>query len=336
MDDFLMKLYNDELEKNAGAGQKQLFDALPISDLEAYLGIEKVAVGGPVEPEVSPAFRKAFQARETKGKEAQREAIKEHSSSDTQVERNIAPLKAGETIPERNITPHHPQISASAKSLPDRDYASQGETKQAAYEWADQMGRGLAHMVKKAAEEGVAEWAQDPEIEKKVNAAIKKNKAELARGSAPAAVKKSLWQRIPRAAKIGVPAAALAAGLGTALYAKHRKDKKKESCMMGKAGAAMMGVKLAHQIPEEMMPALIETTASQMVKEAKLPRALLNVVGGNRGMSYYPKDVAPALRSRIESHLAGRSMAIDPSEASLRWGRASRKLSRKGIFPSRG
>ena len=217
MDDFLTKLYNEELEKTAGAGQRAVFKALPVSDLEAFLGIEKVAVGGPTEPDVSPAFKKAFQAREMKGKEAQREVIKDYSKSETQVERNIAPLKAGVTVPDRNISPESPQVSAPSKSLPDRDYVGQGETKQAALEWADQMGRSLAHM---------KEAAAAPET----------------------------WlQQIMKHVKAGNAKRALTKG----------------SCAMGKAACAMRSIKLAHQFPVEMMPALIETTASEMRKASR-------------------------------------------------------------------
>lgn len=228
MDDFLTKLYHEELEKNAGAGQRALFDALPASDLEEYLGLSKVAVGGPVQPDLSPAMKKSIEARETKGKDAEKRVAQAHSSSETQPDRNIAPLTPGQEVPERNFV-------QPGRSIPENTLA----VKQASVQWADQMGRALAHMVKQAAEEGIADWAQNPEIEKQVDAAIAKNKAELAK--APGAAKpgagaaaKGLWKRIPRSAKIGVPAAAL---VGGALLARHHYKSKEGSSPFAKEGA---------------------------------------------------------------------------------------------------
>lgn len=287
MDDFLMKLYNEELEKNAGAGQKHIFDALPVSDLENFLGLDKVAVGGHVEPEVSPAFKKAFQARETKGKETQREAIKEHSSSESQVERNIAPLKAGQTIPERNISPQAPQVSASAKTLPDREYATQGETKQAAIEWADQMGRALAHMTKEGSFPFVKEGAELTQAQRNKlpskSFAVPKNKAKKlgvaheiqgkAKGKYPIPDEAHARNALARVAQYGTPGEK--AAVRAKVHAKfpgigEGKGEEKDSCAMGKAACAMRSIKLARQLPPEMMPGLISATASRMVKEAKL------------------------------------------------------------------
>lgn len=54
MDDFLTKMYEEEMEKTSAAELDNFMDSLPVDELEALLeiegGIEKVAVGGPVEP----------------------------------------------------------------------------------------------------------------------------------------------------------------------------------------------------------------------------------------------------------------------------------------------
>jgi len=235
MDDFLLKLYNEELEKNAGAGREALFHQLPTSDLEAFLGLEKVAVGGkPEGPDVPPEFEKAFKAREAKGRDAQKQMATAYSKSETTPDRNIQPFKAGETTPDRNINPQAPQVSSSAASLPvstvtPRYEGTSEKSAEANLQWADRMGRTLAHMQKEGSSPFGGEklaaapenWVQDIAAHVKKNAA-KYGKATLSKGS----------------------------------------------CAMGKAAAVSLGIKIASQLPDGMRAAVIETTASEMRKVA--------------------------------------------------------------------
>jgi hypothetical protein len=162
-----------------------------VEDLEGYLGFDKLAVGGPVEPEKSPAMKKSIEARETKGKDTEKRVAQAHSSSETQPERNIAPIIPGQSVPERNF-------AQPGRSIPENTLA----VKQASFQWADNMGRHLAHMQKQAAAE------------------------------------------VPR----------------------HQLHEGRQ-----KAAAAVMGIKLAHQIPAHMRQGLIEATAARMVKVASHP-----------------------------------------------------------------
>lgn len=134
MDDFLKKLYDEEMDKTASTNQRAFFDALPASDLESYLGLQKEAVGGPIEPALSPAMKKSIEAREAKAKDAEKRVAQSYSKSETQPERNIAPLTPGQEVPERNFV-------QPGRSIPENTLA----VKQASVQWADQMGRSLAH-----------------------------------------------------------------------------------------------------------------------------------------------------------------------------------------------
>jgi len=52
MDSFLSDLYRERMEKRAGVELMELFDSIPIEQLERFLGLTKVAVEGPTTPEL--------------------------------------------------------------------------------------------------------------------------------------------------------------------------------------------------------------------------------------------------------------------------------------------
>ena len=312
MDDFLTKLYNEELEKNASAGREALFEQLPASDLEEFLGLEKVAVGGkPEGVDVPPEFEKAFKAREAKGRDAQQQMATAYSKSETVPARNIAPFKAGETVPERNINPQNPQISSSAASLPESTvtpkYEGMGKSAEAALQWADDMGRSLAHMEKEGSAPfltKIADHISQSQREKlpSKDFAVPERKAKKlgvegevkgeAKGKYPVDTKNRAENALGRVSQFGSPGERQA--VRSKVYSKFPELKKrfeerhgganptskknvekeeqggigKGSCAMGKAAAAMLGIKLAYQLPDGMRSAVIGATARQMVKAA--------------------------------------------------------------------
>jgi hypothetical protein len=318
MDNFLKKLYDEAMEKQASAERESFYHNLEVSDLESFLGLNKMAVGGPVEPAVSPAMKKSIEARETKSKDTEKRVAQGQSKSETQPERNIAPLIPGQSIPERNFT-------QPGKSIPENTLA----VKQASFEWADQMGRAMAKLAAHA-DPALAAWAQQPQIDAAAQEAIERNIRELgpaasakpAAGSAaakPAAGSaKGFLSRLSRGAKMGIGAGAGAATALTAgaLLARHRMRKAKERSM-GKAASVQQAIKLAHEIPESMMPALIETTAAQLVKAA----ATMKTAGVARYLKdlskrypHFGVDAPPAAKElftkeRLMAHNYGRGLA---------------------------
>lgn len=65
MDTFLTKLYEEEMEKQAGSELQDFMQTVPVSDLEAYLGIAKVAVDGASEAPLPDAVdNKALEAKQ--------------------------------------------------------------------------------------------------------------------------------------------------------------------------------------------------------------------------------------------------------------------------------
>lgn len=52
MSDFLTKLYQEEMEKVSQADLATFMDSLSMEELAAIAGVEKLAVGGPAEPEM--------------------------------------------------------------------------------------------------------------------------------------------------------------------------------------------------------------------------------------------------------------------------------------------
>lgn len=272
MDDFLTKIYHEELEKNASSQQAELFQALGVTDLEDLLGLKKVAVSGPVLPDLSPAMKKSIEARETKGKDAEKRIASANSKTETQPERNIEPLTPGQSVPERNFV-------QPGRSTPENTLV----VKQAAVQWADQMGRNLAHAASEGRlpfvkEAGDLSQSQRNALPSK-SFAVPESKAKKlgvageiqgeAKGKYPIPDEAHARNALARVAQHGTP------GEREAVKAKvHAKfpgigeGEEKDSAAMCKAAAVQRGIKLASQLPVELFPAVISATARGLNKLA--------------------------------------------------------------------
>ena len=79
MDTFLTGLYHEEMEKGASSQMGEFMDSLPAGDLEQYLGLDKLAVGGSSNPPLPDSAQGA--ELDAKQKAVNENCCKEHLSS---------------------------------------------------------------------------------------------------------------------------------------------------------------------------------------------------------------------------------------------------------------
>jgi hypothetical protein len=116
MDNFLLSLYKEETEKQASIDMENFFVQQPIEELEAFLGIKKHAVGGPVETPLPDSLPGRVL-------DAKQKAIDDYSAK--------ARLEK-------------PPTREQAEDASHSTYSGKG--KEASVRWADNMGRRLAKL----------------------------------------------------------------------------------------------------------------------------------------------------------------------------------------------
>jgi hypothetical protein len=218
MEKFLTELYREEMDKQASADLEAFLTTQPIHELEALLGIEKKAVAGsPEAPLPSSLPNKTLEAK--------------MKLLDTVVAKS-----RGEKPPTRE------QEAAVGHS----NY--EGEQKKASVDWADQMGRKLAHVMAKEANPMEAAAEAAPGLLRRIGGQLH----DVGRGAAmhglnlgdaahalvnPEAVGMS---RAYAAGHLAAPAAALT---GTAALAHHlgKRSGRKEKNSQGVGDGAGMG-----------------------------------------------------------------------------------------------
>lgn len=88
MDDFLTSLYKEEQEKIAAADLGGFMATLPTTELEEFLGLTKVGVGGPAEPEL-PAEEGGKLARDQKKVDAEASQLQGQGSPNRNKEASV-------------------------------------------------------------------------------------------------------------------------------------------------------------------------------------------------------------------------------------------------------
>lgn len=89
MDDFLVSLYEEEREKIAAADLGGFMGTLPVDELEGFLGLTKVGVGGPAEPEL-PTEEGGKLARDQKKADAEASQLQGQGSPNRNKEASVA------------------------------------------------------------------------------------------------------------------------------------------------------------------------------------------------------------------------------------------------------
>lgn len=136
-DDFLTKLYEEEKTKVASAELEAFMRGMGRDDLEAFLGLDKLAVAGPAEPEL-PTSASASEIEAS------------HQAKKTYVEQEHAGNPKGVTKqPERAQTSDSQSRDSKAKT--DKEDEPKTKSAEAKLLWADKIGRMFA---KEAAEKG--------------------------------------------------------------------------------------------------------------------------------------------------------------------------------------
>lgn len=274
MDNFLVQLYKEDLDKLASADYQKLLNNLSIPELEALLGINKVAVAGPNCPE-QPTGEAAKDAKVT----AQAEPKKKGSPE----------MPSGKTASVK-VAQNDPPVAAPPAAAAGPGWASKN--------WNELKSGWSGGSAELGAMKGPAEGKAVGALSKsRIIPGVQAILGEGAHAGAPIA------KRLGNAARMLGPHALLAGGIGYGIHKMLQPNQPKYA----QADLMLLAARATRNAPGNIKTAAARYTATKLVEMQKealstelLERAWDKARALKGALSHYDPDISPDMTRRIQ------------------------------------